>query len=130
MAAGDFTERVSLNSVLGQPISSTNPVPVSLVQGVALTDHSGTITTGGAAQQVAAANSARQYLTIVNVDTHVLWVNFGATAVQSQPSIPLKACTAAGDGTGGSLTFQGVVPTGLVSVIGGTTGQAFVCKEA
>lgn len=95
-----------------------------------ITDRSGTITTGATAQTIAAANATRRYLLIANVSDIVLWVNFGATAVADQPSIPLKACAAAGDGSGGSIVFEGsYVPSDLVSLIGATTGKKFVCKE-
>jgi hypothetical protein len=60
----------------------------------------------------------------------VLWVNFGATAVQDQPSIALKACTEPGDGSGGALIFEGsFVPTSTISIIGPTTGAKFTMKE-
>ena len=98
--------------------------------GGTLTDRSGSITLGGSAQQIAAANAARRYLLIQNISTTALWVNIGATAVQDQPSITLQACAAAGDGSGGVLTFEGsFVPTALVSIIGPTTGAKFVAKE-
>lgn len=91
-----------------------------------LIDGSGTITAGATAQQVFTQNTGRQYLLIQNISTGDLWVNFGVTAVQLQPSIKLVA--------GASVEFSsagtGVVPTALVSIIGATTGQAFVAKQA
>lgn len=95
-----------------------------------LTDRSGTITTGGAAQQLAAANTARRYLLIQNLSTGVLWVNLTGTAAVGQPSIALKACAVANDGTGGAIVFEGsFIPTGAVSILGATTGQAYSARE-
>lgn len=89
-----------------------------------LTDRSGSVATGGTAQQVAAANPGRRYLLIQNVSDTAMWVNFGAVAVATQPSFLIAA-------SGGSLVFEGsFVPTGLVSVFGATTGKAYTIKEA
>lgn len=88
----------------------------------ALTDGSGTITTGGSAQQIFAANTDRRYLLIQNVSTANEWINFGTSATESEPSIQLVP--------GGSFEFDaGFVDTELVSIIGATTGQAFTAKQ-
>lgn len=108
---------------------TTNAVSVQATAG-SFTDRSGTVTSGGTAQQVAAANSTRRYLVILNLSTTVLWVNFGVTAVADQPSIPLAAATSDGGADGGGIVFESsFVPSGLVSLIGATTGKKFVCKE-
>lgn len=90
----------------------------------AFTDRSGTIATGGAAQQIAAANTSRKYLLIQNVDTtEDLWVNFGVAAVANQPSIRLSPY--------GSLVLEGAfVTTQYVSVIAATTSHPYTAKEA
>lgn len=91
---------------------------------LALVDRSGAITTGGAAQDAAAANSGRQYLLIQNIDAaEALWVNLGATAaVATAGSITLAA--------GASLVFEsGPCATGRVSVVAATTGHKFTVKE-
>lgn len=94
----------------------------------AWTNYSGTITLGGTAQTVIAANSSRRYLLIQNISDTALWVDFGATAVQDQPSVKLAADSGSG---GGFLVFEGnFVPTTALSIIGATTGKKFVCKEA
>ena len=91
--------------------------------GGTLTDRSGTITTGGTAQQLAPVNVTRRYLFVENVGTAILWINFTTTAVQSQPSIEIPA--------GYSFVMEdGFVSTELMSIIGPTTGQAFTAKEA
>ena len=87
-----------------------------------LTDRSGTITTGGTAQQLAAANPSRRYIIIQNVSTAALWIDFGVNAVQDQPSLKLVA--------DGSFVMEGdFVDTQSISIIGGTTAQAFSAKE-
>jgi hypothetical protein len=109
---------------------STWPSGGAPVSQGALTDRSGTIASGGTANTAIAANSARRYFLLQNLSNTVLWVNFGVTAVQDQPSIALKACGTAGDGTGGAIVFEGsFVPTGSISIIGPTTGSKFSCKE-
>jgi len=83
---------------------------------------SGSITSGGAAQTAAAANPSRSYLLIQNVSDTDMWVDFGATAVADQPSIKIVA--------GGSYENPPHwCPTGLISVIGATTGKTFTIKE-
>ena len=87
-----------------------------------LTNHSGTITTGGTAQQVVAANANRNYLLLQNQSTGDLWFDLGVDAVQSQPSLKLVA--------GDSVVWEdNYIPTSSVSIIGATTGQAFAAKE-
>lgn len=106
------------------------PSAVQIVAAGTLTDRSGSIAAGDAAQDLAAANPNRRYLLIQNVSDTVLWVNFGTTAVKDQPSYHLKACGTAADGTGGVLEFNGpFCPTGVVSIIGASTGKKFVAKE-
>ena len=88
-----------------------------------LTNRSGTITLGGTAQTLAAVNAARKYLLIQNVGSNVIWFNFTTTAVQAQPSIRLAA------GASFEMSAPNFVSTELVSIIGGTTGDAFTAKE-
>lgn len=88
----------------------------------AVTNRSGTLTAGGTAQQVMATNVARRYLLVQNVSAGDLWLNFGSTAVQAQPSVKLPPDAAL-------VMEAGFVSTELVSIIGATTGQAFVAKE-
>ncbi len=90
-----------------------------------MTERSGTITTGGTAQPLAAAHAARRYLIIENVSqTEALWVNFTTTAVEAEPSIMLAP-------GGGSLVMDGsFVSTEAISVIAATTAHPFTAKEA
>lgn len=95
---------------------------VALAQGANWIDRSGTITTGGTAQNAAASNASRIGFAIQNNSSGDLWFNTLATAVQSQPSIKVAA--------GGYYeTPPGVSPTGAISIIGATTAQAFSARE-
>lgn len=87
------------------------------------TDRSGSITLGGTAQQIMAANTSRRYLLIQNNSSANLWINFGIAAVQSQPSIQLQPGQA-------FVMENNTIFTSLVSIIGATTGQTFTAKEA
>lgn len=108
-----------------QQVLATDPLgrPITTATGT-LTDGSGTITTGGTAQLVFAANPNRRYLLIQNQSSGVLWFNWTATAVEGQPSAQLAA-------NGGSFVMEsGFVSTEAISIIGATTGQAFTAKQA
>lgn len=109
---------------------TTNAVAVHATKG-SLTDRSGTITTGGTKQTLAAANTSRKYLFIENPyalaagtlnTAESLFINFTTDAVKSQPSIEIPI--------GAAFVMEGsYVSTELVSVNAATTGHAFVAKE-
>jgi hypothetical protein len=88
------------------------------------TNISGSLTTGGVAQNAAAANAARIGWWIQNLHPSAdLWVSTLATAVQSQPSIRI----------GPGELYEAppwAVGTGAISVIGPTTGQTWTGREA
>lgn len=86
------------------------------------TDRSGTITVGGASQQVMAANADRKYLLFVNSSDEIQWINFGGDAVATQPSIPIQP-------QGSFVMESGFINTGALHVIGATTGKIFTAKE-
>jgi hypothetical protein len=91
--------------------------------GVTITSHSGTVTSGGTAQQLMAANASRHGWFIQNNSDAELWVNvFGGTAVTSQPSLKI----AAGDYYESS---QGGATGAAISIIGATTGKTFTAGE-
>ncbi len=107
-----------------------------LLQGAAvkqgtLTDRSGSITTGGAAQTLAAVNASRHYLLIQNplsattqgiATAESLFFNFTATSVESEPSIELAP--------GDIFTMEGsAISTELISVVAATTGHKWAAKE-
>lgn len=109
-------------SVTSSGASSSTPNYVRPSTGT-LTDRSGTITTGGTAQQAMAANTSRKYLLIQNISDTNMWINFTTTAVQDSPSILLLA-------NGGSLAQEaGFVSTEAVSIICATTGKKWTAKE-
>lgn len=118
LGSGVFAEKVVAVTSAGADISGGSAV----AQGT-YTDKSGTITTGGTAQSLAAANASRRYLMVQNNSAGDLWINFGVTAIVGQPSIRLQP----GDAWIEDGTF---VNTGSVSIIGATTGQTFSAKEA
>lgn len=116
----------------GNPISAGNPLAVTGTTTTApkqgsFTDRSGTITLGGTAQTLAAANASRVYLVVENSDTSAnagdLWINFGTTAVQAQPSIRIPVGAT-------YVSDPQFISTQGVSIIGPNTGQAFTAKEA
>jgi hypothetical protein len=90
-----------------------------------LTNRSGTITAGGVAQTLAAANASRHYLLVQNPSnaTESLWYNFTTAAVVGQPSIELMP----GEGF---VMETGFCSTEAVSVIAATTSHAYSAKEA
>lgn len=88
----------------------------------AVTDRSGTITLGGTAQVIMAANTARRYLFIQNVSDTTMWCNFTTTAVANQPSMQLIP--------GASFVMEAsFISTEAISCIGATTAKAFTAKE-
>jgi hypothetical protein len=102
--------------------SSNQPIAMSTQGSGAVTDHSGTITTGGTAQGLMPANATRKYLVIQNISGGDLWFNFTTTAVLNEPSFKLTA--------GSSFTMEDAfVSNEALSIIGATTGQAFTAKD-
>lgn len=91
-------------------------------QSVALTDGSGTITTGGTSQQIFAANATRQYLFVQNLSTGNLYINFGAAATQGSGSILLLPNSS-------FVMEDQTVTNQTVNIIGATTAQAFTAKQ-
>ena len=91
---------------------------------VALVDRSGTITSGGTAQTLAAGDRGRVFLLIQNTSDISMWVDFGVTAVAASPSIQIAAGTTLLFSPGSTF----VVPSEAVSIIGATTGKTFTCK--
>ncbi len=115
-----------------QGITSMTPVQTT-TQGavnITLTDCSGTIATGGVAQNTFTASATRHGFTIANIDTNeVLWISFTGTAAASGTgSYPL--------GPADTTTFSSLAsftsPPGMgintaLSVIGATTAHKFTC---
>jgi hypothetical protein len=112
----------------GTPASPSADYLSTLTLGkpTALTDRSGTITSGGTAQTSSAAAKTDRVALIVANPSATLTLYYNTTAVATVAgagSIPLPP--------GAMDTYgPGAVPTGAVSVIGATTGQPYTIKEA
>ena len=118
------TAAVATDPALVVAISPNNSLAVA-ISGT-LTDRSGTVTTGGTSQQIAAANSSRKFLLIENPSnaTEVLYVNFTtAASTTAKNSIELNA--------GGSIQLNAgtYITTEAVNVTAVTTSHAFIAKE-
>lgn len=100
---------------------TTNAVTTNPTRG-AVTDRSGTITSGGTSQQIAAANSSRSYFEYQNISDETQYINFGAAATTDSNSFKIIA----GASWSNIATF---CPTGTINVIGATTGKKFIAKE-
>lgn len=82
-------------------------------------DKSSTVTSGGTAQVLAAANLFRHGLTGQNISAGDLWVSeTGTAAVDTVGSYKVVP--------GASFSVHG---TGAISIIGATTGQKFTATE-
>lgn len=97
----------------GNPVMPASP---TLPSG---TDRSGTITTGGTAQQLAPANANRKFLRGQNLSTGDLWLNeVGGTASAASPSYRVPS--------GGTYSIN---TNQAASIWGATTGQAWSATE-
>lgn len=85
-------------------------------------DRSGSVTSGGAAQTIAAANPQRVGFFIQNVSDTDCWIDFGVTAVADAPSIKVAMGTS-------YSTPVNAQPKGHISLIGATTAKKFTAKE-
>jgi len=111
----------SPTDVSGNPQGTTaNPTTTQAAALSAGTDRSGTITTGGTAQQLAAANLARKGLVGQNISAGDLWLNEigGAASVDTVGSYKIPA----------GSPFS-VSTNRAISIIGATTGQKFTATE-
>jgi len=95
-----------------------------------LTDCSGTIATGGTAQNAFTANAGRHGFIIANIDTaEVMWNSFTTTAAPSgtasYPLAPATATTFAGMNSFASPLGMGI--NTALSVVAATTAHKFTC---
>lgn len=80
--------------------------------------------------QALAVNPQRIGWNIVNVDATVVNVALGSTASATVYHFPLKACSTAGDGTGGSVgQTSGVVFTGAITAYSASSGHIVVLEH-
>lgn len=87
------------------------------------TDKSGTITSGGTAQDVAAANPARQFLVFQNTSDTDMRISVTGTPTATVGIL----CPA--NGGGYEWNTPGFIPTSTLKVFCATTGKAFTCNE-
>jgi hypothetical protein len=110
--------------------SNQSAVPTSGAVNVGPTDCSGSVTTGGTAQNALTAQTTLHGLTIMNIDTtEPLWISFTTTAAASTAgSFPLQAATATTFASPGSFTTpNGFGTNHALSVIAATTGHKWSC---
>ncbi len=101
-------------------LSKTNPIPIYLPPRT-VTNISGTITTGGAAQVLSAANATGRHFSIQNLHSvDSLWFSDIGIAAGSQPSIQLMP---------GAYYESPYSTTAAISIIGATTAQAYSARE-
>jgi hypothetical protein len=117
-AIGEVQASPTAYTVLDRLKSITTALTPS---GATPTDRSGTITTGGSAQVLAAAHATRRWLFIQNTSTGILYFSFTGTASLSSVQLAPGACYE---------NPSHFCPVGAISIYGATTAQAFVAMEA
>ena len=100
-----------------------NPLPVINTAGVAASDGSGTVATGGSAQTLFGGLVPVNGFIVQNNSSAALWVSDVGVASAGGASIQLAA-------NGGLFaTPSGYKPAGAVSLYGATTGQGFAARR-
>lgn len=100
---------------------------------ITLTDCSGTIASGGTAQNAFAASAVRHGFIIQNINDTVadeeMWISFTTTAaLRTQGSYALNPGTNSTSLVGGSFSSPlGMGSSGAVSIISATTGKKYSC---
>jgi hypothetical protein len=86
-----------------------------------LVDYSGAITAGGTSQQLMAGNPQRCYWQIQNLHASaMLWLNYDAAATAGPGSVRVGP---------GEMFTPDFISTGVINILGDTTGSTFTCKE-
>lgn len=109
------------NGVDDGDVSKTNPLPTTRPTKTPI-DISGTITLGGTAQQLVAANANRTGFMVQNNSDALLWISEIATAVENQPSIQIPIGET-------YICPEGACGVGAISIVGPTTGKTFTARE-
>lgn len=102
--------------------SADGAAQVQIARGVTPIDRSGSIITGGVAQQVAPANPLRGGLMIQNLSASDLWISTVGQASDAPGSIRISA----------NALYElpaHMIGTGVVSIYGLSTGQQFTVWE-
>jgi hypothetical protein len=109
----------SLAEAIADELANRNRIRTSF------TDHSGTITSPAVSIPLMSANPDRQYLLVqnpINLQSADLWINFGSTATDSQPSIQIRP--------GEKLVFEGTsAPIEFITIFGVIKGQQYIAKQ-
>jgi hypothetical protein len=105
------------------PVGPTNPLPVINAAGMAASDGSGTVATGGSAQTLFGGIVPANGFLVQNNSSTALWVSDVGTAAAVGASMQVSP-------NGGTfVTPSGYKPGGSVSLFGATTGQAFAARR-
>lgn len=91
------------------------------------TNCSGTITSGGTAQNAFTAGATKHGFTIMNLSTENMWVSFTTTAAADTVASYMLNPAATGVAGGSYSTPFGFGMNTALSVIGATTGNKFSC---
>lgn len=112
LGAKPSADSLSIAMATDATVVESRKVPVS---------YSGTITTGGTAQQQVPAIATGYLIFFQNLSNNDLWLRFDGTASESQPSIRIRAGEQA-------TTQAGTKETGALSIFGAATGQEFTLR--
>ena len=113
----------SVNQGVASPVGPTNPLPVINTAGAAASDGSGAVATGGSPQTLFGGAVPANGFLVQNNSSAALWICDVGIASEGGASIQVAA-------NGGVFwTPPGYKPAGAVSLIGGTTGQAFAARR-
>jgi hypothetical protein len=113
---------VTISGTPSVTLSGTANTVVSTPKQYTATDCSGTITTGGTSQTALASNTSRHAWYVQNTSTANEAINFTSAASLTSGSIILVP--------NAMFSQEGVnISSDAITIIGATTGQAFVCKS-
>ena len=108
---------------VASPVGPGNPLPVINTAGVAASDGSGSVATGGTPQTLFGGTVPVNGYLVQNNSSAALWLCDTGVASNGGASIQLAA-------NGGIFaTPPGYKPAGAVSLYGGTTGQVFAARR-
>jgi hypothetical protein len=112
----------SIISGIAVPAASNSPLPVMNAAPSPAVDGSGTITTGGTAQQLFAGVVPVNGFQVGNTSTGMLYVSDVGTASNAGSSMPIAA---------GAIytTPDGYRPSGAVSIYGASAGQSYAARR-
>ena len=113
--------RVQLEDSAGNPIGSTNPLPANPVIRGALTDRNGSITQANVSQQLAPANSNRNYFVFQNVSDTDMSLDFGIPAIIGTSFLVISKAS--------FVMEDSFISTQAINVICASQGKAYAAKE-